>query len=142
MRNTRPIGRSRVKKAGVERRQTLQHDLTDSSPVFFPQDTSTRTESQQQGDLMTHLQKFLESLTHVLPEICADKDLFLHLPNIFKSLPTIHRMRGKKQVPSHFYVAPNFYYLRDDVISWLLDQYVVAPTAKKLGRPPKMLPRN
>jgi hypothetical protein len=72
---------------------------------------------------MTHLDRFLDSLKTVLPEMCTDRDLVLHVPNIFKSLPTIHRMRLRGQVPPHFYVEPNYYYLRDEVVCWIHSKY-------------------
>jgi hypothetical protein len=92
---------------------------------------------------MTYLERFLDSLKTVLPEICTDKDLVSHVPNIFKSLPTVHRMRQRKQVPAHFSVEPNFYYLRDDVICWLQECYKGAqkttskPSCNKLANPIK-----
>jgi len=74
---------------------------------------------------MSHLEKFLEVLNAELPDICADKDLVEHLPNIFKSLSTVHRMRYRGQVPPHFSIEPNIYYLREDVVDWLRSQYKV-----------------
>lgn len=72
---------------------------------------------------MTHLNQFLEALKAELPEICADKDLVEHLPNIFKNPGTLTRMRQRGQVPSYFSISPNVYYLRDDVICWLRERY-------------------
>ena len=72
---------------------------------------------------MTYLNQFLDSLKSTLPEICSDKDLVLHVPNIFRSLSTIHRMRNRGQIPPYFSVGNYFYYLRDDVISWLKSCY-------------------
>lgn len=70
-----------------------------------------------------NLNQFLNALRNVLPEICADKDLVLHMPNIFKSLPTIHRRRLKGQIPPYFFIDPYYYYLREDVMSWLRSKY-------------------
>jgi hypothetical protein len=72
---------------------------------------------------MSYLNQFLEVLKAELPAICADKDLVEHLPNIFKSLSTVHRMRYRGQVPAYFSIEPNIYYLRDDVICWLRERY-------------------
>jgi len=72
---------------------------------------------------MTHLNQFLEVLKEELPEICADKNLVEHLPNIFKNPCTLHRMRARGQAPAHFSIEPNIYYLRDDVVSWLRSRY-------------------
>lgn len=78
------------------------------------------------------LDKFLDVLNTELPPICADKDLVKHLPNIFKNTGTLTRMRARGETPSHFYIAPNIYYLRDDVISWLRDRY---QTKEKTPKP-------
>lgn len=72
---------------------------------------------------MSHIENFLEALDAELPDICADKDLVEHLPNIFKSLSTVHRMRYRGQVPPYFSIEPNIYYLREDVICWLRSRY-------------------
>ena len=70
-----------------------------------------------------NLNKFLYSVRDKLPEICSDKDLVKNLPDIFGSAPTIHRMRKKGQIPNHFVIEPFFYYLREDVISWIRSMY-------------------
>ena len=72
---------------------------------------------------MTHLAYFLETLKTELPEVCADKDLIDRLPNIFKSLSSIHRMRARGQVPPHFIIDPYIYYLKEDVLAWLRSRY-------------------
>lgn len=72
---------------------------------------------------MTYLERFLESLKEELPEICTDKILVERLPDIFKSLTYIHRMRIRRQIPPFFCIAPNYFYLRSDVINWLRDRY-------------------
>lgn len=77
---------------------------------------------------MSHLQDFLESIKTNLPEISTEKDLVLHIPCIFRSLATVHRMRKRKQVPSHLFIEPNFYYLKGDVIDWLRAWYQNMPT--------------
>lgn len=70
-----------------------------------------------------HINKFLDVLESKLPEICSDRDLVLHLPNFFKSACTITRLRSQGRCPPHFYVQPHIYYLRDDVLCWLREQY-------------------
>jgi len=70
-----------------------------------------------------NLDLFLDNLRERLPEICTDKDLVAHVPNIFRSLPTIHRRRKKMLVPTFFFIDPFFYYLREDVISWIRSKY-------------------
>jgi len=72
---------------------------------------------------MTHLNQFLEVLKEELPEICSDKNLVEHLPDIFKNPGTLHRMRARGQAPAHFSIEPNIYYLRDDVVCWLRSRY-------------------
>ena len=92
--------------------------------------------------MVLHLNHFLEILQTELPEICADKDLVEHLPNIFKSLPTIHRMRQRGQVPAYFSISPNYYYLKNDVLAWLRERYKNEKTTsrseqKKPSKPTK-----
>jgi len=70
-----------------------------------------------------HINKFLDILKSKLPEICTDKDLVLQLPSFFKSPCTITRLRSQGRCPPHFYVKPHIYYLKDDVIAWLKEQY-------------------
>jgi len=72
---------------------------------------------------MTHLDQFLDALKTRLPAICTDKDLVEHLPNIFKNPATATRMRARGQTPAYFSIAPNIYYLREDVIAWLRGRY-------------------
>lgn len=72
---------------------------------------------------MSHLDQFLSSLSAGLPDICSDKDLVNHLPNIFKNHCTLTRMRSRGQTPAYFSISPNIYYLKEDVISWLRSRY-------------------
>jgi len=72
---------------------------------------------------VSHLNQFLTVLEVELPEICSDRDLVEHLPNIFKSLSTVHRMRYRGQTPPYFSIEPNIYYLKGDVIAWLKSRY-------------------
>ena len=65
---------------------------------------------------MTHLDKFLDILKIELPDICSDKDLVEHLPDIFKNPCTLTRMRSRGQTPAYFSIDPNIYYLKEDVI--------------------------
>lgn len=71
-----------------------------------------------------HLDEFLEELKVSLPEVCADKNLVERLPNIFKNPGTLHRMRARGQAPAHFFIYPNVYYLRDDVLDWIRTRYI------------------
>ena len=72
---------------------------------------------------MSYLNQFLNVLEVELPEICSDKDLVEQLPDIFKSLSIIHRMRYRGQTPPYFSIEPNIYYLKGDVLSWLKSRY-------------------
>lgn len=74
---------------------------------------------------MTHLNQFLEVLETKLPEVCADKNLVDNLPFIFKNPGTLHRMRARGQSPTYFFIDPNFYYLRKDVLDWLRSRYQI-----------------
>lgn len=72
---------------------------------------------------MTNLNQFLEAIKAGLPEICADKDLVEHLPDIFRNPCNLTRMRARGQTPPYFHVPPHVHYLRDDVICWLRERY-------------------
>ena len=72
---------------------------------------------------MSPLDQFLSELETDMPEICTDKDLIDLLPDIFKNPGCLHRMRARGQSPEHFFIAPNFYYLRGNVISWLRSRH-------------------
>lgn len=56
-----------------------------------------------------------------------DKDLIDSLPEIFRSHATLTRMRKLQQAPGHFYVKPNVYYLKKDVMEWLKKRYSACP---------------
>ena len=72
---------------------------------------------------MPNFESFLLNLSDNLPDICADKDLIKSLPQIFKSHCTISRMRERGMTPAYFYIKPQYYYLKDDVISWFKSRY-------------------
>lgn len=72
---------------------------------------------------MTYLDQFLETLKTELPEICTDRDLIEHLPDIFKNHCALTRMRSRGQTPPYFSIAPNIYYLKDDILAWLRSRY-------------------
>ena len=86
---------------------------------------------------MTNLNKFLTTLERTLPKICADKDLVVSLPTVFKSSPTLVRMRQRGETPPYFFIKPNYHYLREDVINWLQSRYSdrknMAPVHAKKG---------
>jgi hypothetical protein len=70
-----------------------------------------------------NLKRFLDGLKTALPEVCTDADLIAHLPNFFKSPATMNRLRNQGKSPKFFSVFPHIYYLRDDVLDWLIDKY-------------------
>lgn len=72
---------------------------------------------------MSYLDQFLSTLSEELPDVCSDKHLVNHLPDIFKNPCTLTRMRSRDQTPPYFFIAPNFYYLKEDVIHWLRSRY-------------------
>ena len=72
---------------------------------------------------MSPLEQFLSELEELLPEICTDKDLIDLLPDIFKNPSALHRMRARGQTPEYFFIAPYFYYLRGNIISWLRSRH-------------------
>lgn len=72
---------------------------------------------------MSHLDQFLSALSAELPDVCSDKDLINQLPNIFKNHCTLTRMRSRGQTPAYFFIGPNFYYLKEEVISWMRSKY-------------------
>lgn len=72
---------------------------------------------------MSHLDDFLELLQASLPEICRDADLVKCLPAIFKNPCNLTRMRYRKQAPKYFYIYPQYYYLKSDVIDWFKEKY-------------------
>ncbi len=73
--------------------------------------------------MITHLNNFLEAIEAKLPEVCSDKHLIEHLPDIFKSSCNLCRMRARGQTPPYFHVSPHIHYLRGDVICWLRSRY-------------------
>lgn len=72
---------------------------------------------------MNHIDNFLSDLNANLPAICTDKDLVNSLPDIFKSHGSLVRMRQRGEVPHHFYISPNIYYLKEDVLEFLKKRY-------------------
>jgi hypothetical protein len=92
---------------------------------------------------MTYLDRFLGCLEKELPEICTDKILVERLPDIFRSLSSIHRMRTRRQTPAYFFIEPNYFYLKSDVLNWLRERYQCGITyspipLKKRGPKPKI----
>lgn len=73
--------------------------------------------------MVIHLNQFLENLKVKLPEVCSDRDLVEHLPDIFKNQCSLSRMRTRGQTPPYFLVPPHVHYLREDIICWLRDRY-------------------
>ena len=71
-----------------------------------------------------NLKKYIKNLLEKLPDVCADRDLMEHVPNIFKSLSTIHRMRRRNEIPNHFQVGKFFFYYKEDVTDWIISKYM------------------
>ena len=77
------------------------------------------------------LNKFLEKVAKALPEICADLDLVEIVPTIFRSPANMSRLRLQNQSPRYFSIRKRFFYLREDVVEWLKNQYSDTNIPKK-----------
>jgi hypothetical protein len=73
---------------------------------------------------MTLLVDFIDNLNQRLPDVCTDKDLIQTIPSVFKSASTLNRMREKNIAPPHFFIKPNYYYLKGEVVSWIKSKHV------------------
>jgi|GEM_PF-1837148 len=80
--------------------------------------------------MTSHIEQFLKVLETELPPICADKDLIEVLPDIFRNVSNLTRMRARGQTPPYFHVQPHIHYLRNDVIDWLKNSYSITKSVK------------
>lgn len=73
---------------------------------------------------MLILSDFISALNDKLPDICTERDLIQTIPLVFKSHATLTRMRERNLAPPHFYIEPNYYYLKGEVISWIKSKHI------------------